>query len=670
MQMEDMSNGITSSSSRKNSDWFTQAVSEGPEMAENGRSQLTEAERRQLLEEWNQTAVAFPSNVCVHELFEAQSARTPDRVAVRFGEETLSYRELNEQANQLAHHLRSLGVASGSLVGLCVNRGVRMLVGLIAILKAGGAYVPLEPDNPKSRLAHQVMGAVALVTEANLVERFTEFKRPVIRIDTEEFLWRSKSGLNIERSTNSENLVYVIFTSGSTGVPKGVAVRHRNLVNYINFIQRRLELDQYPEGWHFATVSTLSADLGNTSIFPALASGGTVGVIVEEIAMDSARLARYSREHPIDVLKIVPSHLEALLAGSEGTGVLPRKYLILGGEPLSKRLVRLVRDLGADCEIGNHYGPTETTVESVVLRLTDYRELNGDGPAIPIGRPIDNTQIYILDQHLQPVPVGVAGELYISGEGVGAGYLNQPELTAGRFIDNPFVPNSKMYRTGDLCRYMPDGNVEFLGRIDDQIKVRGFRVELGEIEATLAKHPSVKQAVVVAKTDVHGDKQLIAYVVGPSPTEGIGTYLKEWLPDYMVPPIIIPLPSLPLNANGKVDRSSLLEPEKFQTKCKAYVPPRTSAETRIAEIWSEVLGNDRIGLGENFFEIGGHSLVGIQVMSRILNHFHVKLDVGTLFDCPTIEELAQAVERAVESGASETGTEEIRAVPREQYLWR
>jgi amino acid adenylation domain-containing protein len=668
--MESISNGITASSVPKDADGVTQAISEGGEAAENGRSQLTEVERCQLLEEWNQTAVAFPKDVCVHDLFEAQVARTPDRIAVRFGEETLSYRELNEQANQLAHHLRSRGVASGSLVGLCVNRGVRMLVGLVAILKGGGAYVPLEADNPKSRLAHQLIGAGALVTEANLVERFTEFSGPVICIDTEEFLWRSNPGTSIEHHTNSEDLVYVIFTSGSTGVPKGVAVRHRNLVNYVTFIQRRLQLDQYPEGWHFATVSTLSADLGNTSIFPALASGGTVGVISEEVAMDSVRLARYSREHPIDVLKIVPSHLEALMSGSEGAAILPRKYLILGGEPLSRRLVRRVRDLGADCEIGNHYGPTETTVESVVLRVADYGEPDGDGPTVPIGRPIDNTQIYILDSHLQPVPVGVVGELYISGEGVAAGYLNAPELTAERFIDNPFVLNSKMYRTGDLCRYMPDGNVEFLGRADDQIKVRGFRVELGEIEGTLARHPTVNQAVVVAKPDAQGDKKLIAYVVGPSTTEDLRAYLEEWLPAYMVPTTIISLPSLPLNANGKVDRKSLLEPEKFQTKGKAFVPPRTAAETKIAEIWSEVLGNERIGLGENFFEIGGHSLVGIQVMSRILNHFRVKLDVGTLFDSPTIEELARAVERAGESGASESGTEEIRPVPREQYLWR
>jgi amino acid adenylation domain-containing protein len=652
-----------------NSDWFTRGISEGPEAAQNGPSQLTERERRQLLEEWNATAIEFLRNMCVHELFEAQVARTPERVAVRFGEETLRYWELNEQANQLAHHLRGLGVVPGSLVGLCVNRGVRMLVGLLAILKAGGAYVPLEADHPKSRLAHQLIGAVALVTEAKLVERFTDFSQPVIRIDTEYYRWIANPGRNIAPGANSENLAYVIFTSGSTGIPKGVAVRHRNVVNYTNFIQRWLELDKHSEGWHFATVSTLSADLGNTCIFPALASGGSVSVISKETAVESAQLACYCREHPIDVLKIVPSHLEALLAHSEGAEILPRRYLVLGGEALSKRLVQRVRDLGCSCEIVNHYGPTETTIGSVVLRVTDDPQHEDDHPSVPIGRPIDNTQIYILDSHLQPTPVGVAGELYISGEGVAAGYLNQPKLTKERFIDNPFVSNSTMYRTGDLCRYMQDGNVEFLGRADYQIKIRGFRVELGEIEATLAKHPSVQQAVVVAKANALGEKRLIAYVVGPSSTDDLRAYLKERLPDYMVPTAIIPLLRLPLSANGKVDRQSLLEPEKFQTKSSASVAPRTATEVKIAEIWSEVLGNGPIGLSEDFFEIGGDSLGGIQVMSRILNHFRVKLDVGTLFDFPTVEELARAVERAVESRASETIIEEIRPVPREQYFW-
>jgi long-subunit acyl-CoA synthetase (AMP-forming) len=305
-----------------------------------------------------------------------------------------------------------------------------------------------------------------------------------------------------------------------------------------------------------------------------------------------------------------------------------------------------------------------------VLRLTEYPEHEDQRPTVPIGRPIDNTQIYILDSHLQPAPVGVAGELYISGEGVAAGYVNQPELTDERFIDNPFAPNSKMYRTGDLCRYMPDGCVEFLGRADDQIKVRGFRVELGEIEATLARLPGVQQAVVVAKSDAEGEKKVIAYVVGSCLMEDIRAFLKEQLPDYMVPTVIILLPRLPLNENGKVDRQSLLEPERFQTVSKAYIAPRTDTERKIAEIWREVLGNEVIGLGEDFFEIGGHSLAGIQVMSRVLSHFHVKLDVGTLFDFPKIEELAREVEKAMESGATEASIEEIRPVQREQYLWR
>jgi len=643
---------------------------ENPETAVSLLPLLTEGERRQVLEEWNQTAVAFPRDLCIHDLFEAQAERTPDRVAVRFGEETISYRELSEQANQLAHHLRRLGVGAGSLVGLCVDRGVWMVVGLVAILKAGGAYVPLDEDNPKPRLAQQLADVVALVTEAKFDERIPEVGGPRVCIDRDGSQWSGNPRSNLGACTNPENLVYVIFTSGSTGHPKGVAVRHRNLVNYVNFIQRRLELEKEPEGWHFATVSTLSADLGNTCIFPALASGGCLDVISEEVALDSARLSRHCRQHPVDVLKIVPSHLEALLGSSEGAGLLPRKYLILGGEALTMRLVQRIRDLGGDCEIGNHYGPTETTVESVVLRLSDYAEPKGREQTVPIGRPVDNTQIYILDSHLEPVPLGVVGELYIAGEGVAAGYLNQPQLTAERFISHPFLANGTMYRTGDLCRYLPNGNVEFLGRADDQIKIRGFRVELDEIEAALTRHPSVKQAVIVAKKDARGDKRLVAYVVGPSGTEELRTYLREQLPEYMVPSPIIPLPKLPLSANGKVDRRSLPEPEQFQNESQPYVAPRTDAEKAIAVIWSEVLGNERIGRGENFFEIGGHSLAGIQVISRIIDHFDVKLDVGTIFDWPTIEGLAEAIEIAKESGVNEPIEAKIVAVPREQYRLR
>jgi amino acid adenylation domain-containing protein len=629
-------------------------------------SPLEESERIQLLEEWNQTAVEFPRGMCIHELFEAQSARTPDRTAVRAGEEVLTYKELNEQANQLARHLRELGVGSGSLVGLCADRSARMLVGLMAILKAGGAYVPLDANNPKSRLGQQLAGATALVTERALAERLPEFDGPRICLDTDGSKWSGNAQDDLEPCTDSESVVYVIFTSGSTGVPKGVAVRHRNLVNYTAFIQRRLELTEQAEGWTFATVSTLSADLGNTAIFPALASGGCVDVISEHVARDSARMARHCRLHPIDVLKIVPSHLEALLESSEGPGVLPGKYLILGGEALTMRLVRQIRDLGAECEIGNHYGPTETTVESVVFRIGEEDGLEDTAESVPIGRPIDNTQVYILDSGLQPVPLGVVGELYIAGEGVAEGYLNQPELTAERFIENPFRPNGKMYRTGDLCRYQPNGNIVFLGRADDQVKIHGFRVETGEVEAILSRHACVKQAAVVAKPDGHGDTRLIAYVVGQSGSD-IHDYLKAQLPEYMIPASIVWLPTLPLNGNGKLDRKSLAEIENVANGPDTYVAPRTATERTIAAIWSEVLGNEQIGLGENFFEIGGHSLAGIQVISRMHNHFHVRLEVEAIFDFPTIEELSEATETAIESGIRELPVAKMVPLSRDRY---
>jgi amino acid adenylation domain-containing protein len=620
-------------------------------------------------EEWNQTAIDFPRGVCIHELFEAQCARTPDRTAVRAGDQVLTYRELNEQANQLARYLRRLGVQPGSLVALCVDRGVRMLVGLTAILKAGAAYVPLDPNNPKSRLLRQLAGTAALVTETSLDGRLPVFDGPKIYLDIDGANWSDDPQSNVESSGNPEDLVYVIFTSGSTGIPKGVAVRHRNLVNYTSFIQRRLELARYAEGWNFATVSTLSADLGNTSIFPALASGGCVDVIPEQVALDSARLARHCRLHPIDVLKIVPSHLEALLENNEGAGVLPRKYLILGGEALTMRLVRRIRALGAQCEIGNHYGPTETTVESVVFRVGDYEDSERTEQSVPIGCPIDNTQVYVLDSRQQPVPLGAAGELYISGEGVALGYLNQPELTAERFLDNPFVQGSRMYKTGDLCRYLPNGDLVFLGRADDQVKIRGFRVETGEIEAALNRHPRVKQAVVVATDDTRGDTSLVAYLVGESGAQSdteIRDDLREQLPDYMIPASIVWLPKLPLNANGKLDRQILSELEELPKESNGYIAPRTASEKAVADIWSEVLGNEQIGVGENFFEIGGHSLAGIQVISRIIKHFHVKLDVETIFDFPTIEGLAEATESAMQNGLHEPVAEMI-PLSRDRY---
>ncbi len=589
---------------------------------------LSSDEKRLLLEDGNRTAADYPRDLCLHQLFELQAGRTPHSPAIRCGESVISYSQLNEQANRLAHSLRRLGVGPDSLVGLCLERGAGMMAAMLGILKAGGAYVPVNADNPKARLAHQLTGAAAIITEEKLAAFLPDTGAPQLLMDRAG--WQNEPSGNPEPIARPDNLIYVIFTSGSTGLPKGVGVRHRNLVNYAWCLMQRLPGEQL----NFATVSTLAADLGNTCIFPSLISGGCLHIVPQDVAADSRLFAQYQQQHPIDVLKIVPSHLAALLETEDGRGLLPRRHLITGGEPLRWRLVDRVRQLGATCEIWNHYGPTETTVGSLMLRLKDF-----SGPIIPIGRPLANTQVYIFDSLRQPVPIGVTGELYIGGDGVTAGYLNQPELTAERFTGG-------LYRTGDLARFTADGNVEFLGRGDDQVKIRGYRIELGEIESTLSRFPGVKQAVVIARLDEAGGQRLLAYAVAPAQhdPEALRAYLKEQLPPYMVPAAVVLLPKIPLTPNGKIDRANLPEPEQVQAR--VYTAPRTDTERAVAVIWSEVFHRDRIGVEDNFFDIGGHSLLATQVISRIREHFHVQLDMAVLFNQPTIAGVSQAIDAA------------------------
>jgi amino acid adenylation domain-containing protein len=631
---------------------------------------LDSTEQHRLVVEWNQTAAEYPRNECYHQLFEAQAAATPDRLAVRYNETAFTYRELNEKANQLAHYLRSLGVGANSLVGLSLERSAEMMVAVLGILKAGGAYVPLNPDNPKARTLQQLAGAKVLLTEASLLPNMPDFGGTTLCLDRDASRWAEQPRSNPLNQTSLDDLVYVIYTSGSTGTPKGVAVRHRNLVNYSSFITRRLRLNEHPDGLQFATVSTIGADLGNTCIYPALISGGCLHVIGYNVSTDAQSLADYTSKYPVDVLKIVPSHLQALLDSSHAAKVLPRKYLVLGGETFTPNLAAKIYSLGPTCEVFNHYGPTETTIGSLTLRLADYDWRNSAAASIPIGRPIANTQIYILDSQLQPVPTGVTGELYIAGDGVTAGYLNQPERTEERFIKNPFSgdPSSRMYRTGDLARYHADGNVEFLGRGDDQVKIRGFRIELGEIEAVLASRPGVKQVLVLAKEDSRGDKRLLAYVVvdqfsGTSPDD-LKAYLKSQLPEFMVPSAIVPMAKIPLTPNGKVDRQALPEPESVQQR--EYVAPKTSTEEGVAKIWQQVLRREPIGTDENFFELGGHSLLATQVISRIREQFRIELPIRAIFDHPTIVSLAGAVEGA-NNGTAKSAEPAIARVSREAY---
>jgi amino acid adenylation domain-containing protein len=626
-----------------------------PEMQVGRLALLSEAERRQVVVDWNRTAADYPRTKCLHELFETQAALVPDRPALRFDNDLLSYRELNERANQLAHFLQGLGVGPDSLVGLCVERSAEMMVALLAILKAGGAYVPLNPDNPKPRLAQQLVGAVALITQVKLLAQIPEFSRRTVCLDHDQKLWSDHPRTNPASAATPDNLVYVIYTSGSTGVPKGVAVRHRNLVNYSHFITRRLRLDQHPDGLHFGTVSTIGADLGNTCIYPALISGGCLHVISYEDATDAQRFADYTGRHPLDVLKIVPSHLQALLQTREAKRILPSKYLIMGGETLTSRLLETIEGLGGSCEVLNHYGPTETTVGSLTLRLTDYDWKNATAASIPIGRPIANTQVYILDALQQPVPMGVTGELYIAGNGVTAGYLKQPERTAERFVPNPFIQDDRatMYRTGDLARYLPDGNIEFLGRGDDQVKIRGFRIELGEIETALARHPRVEHSVVVVREDRPGERRLVAYVV-PKPKHDLipaelRTHLEQTLPIYMVPGIFGKLDALPLTDNGKIDRRALPPPEWSQAETGSKAAPSDQLELILVRIWQRVLGVADIGVDDNFFHLGGHSLLAVRLLSEVEKVVGRKVPLASLFRGSTVASLAKLLREGTES---------------------
>ena len=615
---------------------------------------LTEAERHQLLIEFNQTVADYSRNKCIHELVEEQVARTPNAIAVICGDQQLSYAELNARSNQLAHLLRRSRVGPDVPVALCVERSVQMVVGLLGILKAGGAYVPLNPEHPKTRLAHELLEiqSPVLVTQKDLMSRLPSFSGEIICLDSEQAPFERESTVNPERIADPQNLVYVIYTSGSTGAPKGVGISHQSLVNYTDFMSGRLQLREQSNanGLNFAIVSTVSADLGNTCIFPSLSSGGCLHIINYEVATEGSLFGDYVSKHSIDVLKIVPSHLRALLGSQEDRDILPRKWLILGGEVLSRELAEQISKRSKGCKIINHYGPTETTVGSLTFTTEEQSDSDRLSLTVPIGRPIANTEIYILDQSLKPVPVGVSGELFIGGDGLARGYLNQPEQTAERFVSNPFSNDrkSRLYRTGDLVRFLPEGDVEFLGRVDHQVKIRGFRVELGEIESVLSKYPSIRESVVVAREDTPGDMRIVAYVV---PRESIPDLnelrgrLKDELPDYMVPSAFVMLKMMPLTPNGKVDRNALPVPDHGDLALeRVFVAPQTPTEAVVAGVWAEVLRSGHlIGIHDNFFDLGGHSLLVTQVVARLRKAFQVEIPLRWLFESPTVAELAERI---------------------------
>ena len=613
-----------------------------PEVAIGQLNILSDRARRQLLIDFNQTQKDYPKNKCVHQLFEEQAERNPDSIAVVFETEQITYRELNDRANQLAHHLQNLGVEPEVVVGICLDRSLETIAGILGVLKAGGAYLPIDPTTPIERKVLMLEDArvKVLLAQQRLIESLPKTQVNIVCIDTD--IPTVSTAYTPRVST--DNLAYVIYTSGSTGIPKGVAIEHRQLLNYLYGIQEKLNL---PADASFATVSTFAADLGNTAIFPALCFGGCLHIISQERATDPEALGEYFCRNPIDCLKIVPSHLAALLTSARSESILPRKRLILGGETASWELIEKVRKINPDCLIFNHYGPTEATVGVLTYQVYG-EELRGISETVPLGRPIANTQIYILDSHLQPVPVGVAGELHIGGENLARGYLNRPELTAEKFICHPFDAQAHLYKTGDLARYLPDGNIEFIGRIDNQVKIRGFRIELGEIEAALGQYPEIAQSVVVAREDAPGEKRLVAYLVSEqkqAPTHNeIRNFLTSKLPEYMVPSAFVMLKSLHLTSNGKVDRRSLPEPDKMRPELTGnFVAPRTNIEEVLAAIWAEVLKIEKVGIYDNFFELGGHSLLATQVISRVRQAFQVELPLHHLFESATVADFAVAI---------------------------
>lgn len=604
---------------------------------------LTEAERQQLLEAWNDTQADYPREICLHQLFENQAERTPDGVAAVFEDQQPTYRELNRRANQLAHYLRKLGVGPETLVGIYMERSLEMIVGLLGTLKCGGTYVPLDPDHPQERIALLLKDAQTpvLLTQERLLEGLTGHGAQTVCVDTDWGAITRQSEANPASLVSSESLAYVIYTSGSTGKPKGVQISHRAVVNFLNSMRHQPGLTDRDV---LLSVTTLSFDIAGLELFLPLSVGASVVLVNHEVATDGVQLAARLTNSGATVMQATPATWRLLLeSGWPGSR---RLKILCGGEAFPRELANQLVEKGA--ALWNMYGPTESTIWSAIHPLEA-----GDGP-VSIGRPIANTQIYLLDACLQPVPVGVPGELYIGGDGLARGYFNRPSLTAEKFIPNPFSdePGSRLYRTGDLARYRPDGHIEFLGRIDHQMKIRGFRIELGEIEAALSQHPTVRETVVVAREDAPGDKRLVAYVVPkqePAPTVSeLRRFLKGKLPDYMVPSNFVMLDVLPLTPNGKVDRRALPSPQGLRPELEVvYATPKTELERHIAAVWQEVLKVEKVGAHDNFFELGGHSLLMARIHGQLQGEsFGKELSMVELFQYPTVHSLAKHLSQA------------------------
>jgi amino acid adenylation domain-containing protein len=607
---------------------------------------LSPREREQMLRGWNDTTVAYPVDQCVQHLFEAQVERAPAAVALNWDGEELTYAELNRRANHLAHYLQALGVRTETPVGVFLERSVEMLVAWLAVLKAGGAYVPLAPDYPRERSRFQLddSGATLVLTLRELAGALGDGVRAVCVDEEAEAISRT-SAANPTSATMPVNLAYVIYTSGSTGNPKGISIPHfaiNRLVINTNYIA-------FGPSDRVAQASNASFDLSTFEVWGALLNGARLVGFPKTLVLSPPDLALELRRHEISVL-ILPTALFNQVARTVPTAFTSLRHVLFGGEVVDPQCVSAVLGAGPPQHLLHVYGPTESTTLATahVVGHVDEGALT-----VPIGTPIANTTIYVLDAAMEPVPIGVPGELYIGGAGLARGYVNQPELTARCFVPDPFAnaPGARLYRTGDLVRWRADGDLEFIGRRDFQVKLRGFRIELGEVETVLAQHPTVAQAVALVRNDTGDDRRLVAYVIGRDSTarpdaHELGQFLRSRLPDYMVPSTVVVLDALPLTPNGKLDRAALPRPTSRRPDLDSrFSPPRTPLEETLANLWAEILKLERVGIHDNFFELGGHSLLAVRLFARLSEVLDSRPSVAALFQAPTIAQLADILEK-------------------------
>lgn len=631
--------------------------------------QLLAEEQQLLLAKWNTTTADYPADQSIQQLFATQVDRTPDEIALILGQQPVTYRELNRQANQLAAYLRRLGVGRETLVGICMERSIEMVIGLLGILKTSGAYVPLDPAYPRERLAFMLDDAhpAVLLTQQHLLEKLPPHER-IICLDTDWHVIAQESEENVPNGVCGETIAYMLYTSGSTGTPKGVLGTHRAAINRFCWMWKAYPFERDEVCCQKTSLSFVDSVW---EIFGPLLQGIRTVIIPDPLVKDPPLLLQTLATHAVTRIVLVPSLLRVLLETSENLqDLLPLlKYWVSSGEALSLDLAKRFLKQMPTSILLNLYGSSEVAAD---VTYYDVRAYTSE-PGIPIGRPIANTQVYLLDEQMQPVPIGSAGELYVGGDGLARGYFNRPELTAARFVPDPFSnkPGARLYKTGDVARYLADGNIEYLSRLDHQVKLRGIRIELGEIESVLSQHAAVRQTVVMAREDLPGAMRLVAYVVlhekQAASSDKLQNHMLKYLPDYMIPTAFVFLERLPLTPNGKLDRQALPAPQLARPTLSAnFLAARTATEETIAVLWSQVLGIEQIGIHDNFFELGGHSLLALQVLSQLQAVFSVEVPMHRFLEAPTVAQLAELLQQDQKQDVS-SRKPSLRSISREGY---